>query len=127
MKLFANKSKAIVVLILAALILASVGFLLYQQFAPKTEKLSAVLSINGVDVAKIDLSKNAEPYEVDLSEIFGVNIVLEVKDHAVRFKSSDCPDQICVHAGWQQNDMDIAVCMPNQTAVIVKPTADVNK
>ena len=35
------------------------------------------------------------------------------------FESSDCPDQICVHAGWLAKDMDIAICMPNRVSVVV--------
>ena len=89
--------------------------------------MSAVVSIRGVDVCTVDLSKDAEPYDIDLDALFGVGVVLTVKDHEIHFKSSTCPDQICVHAGWLWRDMDIAVCMPNQVSVMVVPTTDLPK
>ena len=125
MKFFKDKPKAAAFILLGIVLLASVGFMVYQQFAIPADGMTAVLSVDGVDVAKVDLYKDSEPYEVDLSEIFGVKVVLEVKDHAIRFKSSDCHDQICVHGGWLSKDMDIAVCMPNQVAVVVQPSAEV--
>lgn len=125
MKIFKDKPKAIAFILLAAVILVSAGFVIYQQFAVPKDGTVAVLSVNGVDVAKVNLYEDSEPYEVDLTGLFGVKVVLEVKDHAIRFKSSDCPDQICVHAGWLSKDMDIAVCMPNQVAIVVQPASEV--
>lgn len=119
-----KKTNIIAFAVLAVLLIGSAAFLLYRNNTPSADDMTAILSIDGVDVAKVDLYEDKEPYEVDLTELFGVKVVLEVKDHAIRFKSSDCPDQICVHAGWLSRDMDIAVCMPNQVAVVVQPTAE---
>lgn len=127
MKLPASKAQLAVVTVITIMVLASFGFLIYRQMQPKEPAMSAVVSISGVDVCTVDLSKDAEPYDIDLGALFGVGVVLEVKDHEVHFKSSTCPDQICVHAGWLWRDMDIAVCMPNQVSVMVMPTADLPK
>ena len=40
---------------------------------------------------------------------------------AVRFESSDCPDQICVHAGWMRLPGQSAACLPNKLIVKVTP------
>lgn len=122
-----NKAQFAVVTVIALMMLASVGFLIYRQLQPKEPAMSAVVSIRGVDVCVIDLSKDAEPYDIDLEPMFGIKVVLEVKEHQIHFKSSNCPDQICVQAGWLWRDMDIAVCMPNQVSVMVIPTADAPK
>ncbi|HWP51398.1 MAG TPA: NusG domain II-containing protein [Clostridia bacterium] len=127
MKRPASKAQLAVITAIALLTLASVGFLIYRQLQPKEPAMSAVVSISGTDVCIIDLSKDAEPYDIDLNALFGVPVVLEVKDHQIHFKSSQCPDQICVHAGWLWRDMDIAVCMPNQVSVMVIPTAELEK
>ncbi|AHC16810.1 NusG domain II-containing protein [Salinispira pacifica] len=34
-----------------------------------------------------------------------------------RFQSSDCRDQICVHAGWLENGGDWAACLPNRVII----------
>lgn len=127
MKLPASKAQLAVVTAIALLVLASAGFLIYRQFAPQEPAVSAVVSVDGTEVCVIDLSKDAEPYDIDLDALFGVGVVLEVRDHEIHFKSSTCPDQICVHAGWLRRDMDIAVCMPNRVSVMVIPTADAPK
>lgn len=127
MKTPALKSRFIVIGIIVLLVLVSIGFLVYQQLVPKEQAMSAVVSISGTDVFTIDLSKNVEPYDIDLDELYGIKVVLEVKDHQVHFKSSDCPDQICVHSGWLWRDMDIAVCMPNQVSVVIVPTDQLQK
>lgn len=119
-----SKAQLFVAAALALLVLASAGFLIYRQTHPAEPSMSAVISVDGVDVAVIDLSEDAEPYEIDLDARLGVGVVLEVRAHEIHFKSSTCPDQICVHAGWLRRDMDIAVCMPNRVSVVVVPTAD---
>ena len=57
---------------------------------------------------------------ISLLENTGVAIILEIKDHQIRFSHSDCPDQICVHMGFLKNDTDSAICMPNQTAIFIR-------
>ncbi len=124
MKQPASKAQLFVVTALAVLVLASAGFLIYRQLRPAEPAMSAVVSVRGVDVCVVDLSKDMEPYDIDLDALLGVGVVLEVREHEIHFKSSTCPDQICVHAGWLWRDMDIAVCMPNQVSIMVVPTAD---
>lgn len=38
-------------------------------------------------------------------------------DGRARFLSSDCRDQICVHAGWLENGGDWAACLPNRIII----------
>ena len=119
-----SRAQRLVVVALAVLVLASAGFLIYRQLHPAEASMSAIVAVGGVEVAVIDLSEDAEPYEIDLHAQFGVGVVLEVRGHEIHFKSSTCPDQICIHAGWLRRDLDIAVCMPNQVSVVVVPSAD---
>ena len=42
---------------------------------------------------------------------------LEIKDGAVHMLYADCPDQICVHTGWIDQEHDMIVCMPNKVVV----------
>lgn len=45
------------------------------------------------------------------------NISFEVKDHRIAFTASDCPDQICVHAGYLGQVGQSAACLPNKTSI----------
>jgi len=41
-----------------------------------------------------------------------------VIDHGqVRFESSPCHNQYCVHQGWMKHAGQVAVCLPNQVSV----------
>jgi hypothetical protein len=44
---------------------------------------------------------------------------IAVRNGAVGFISSDCPDKICIHAGFLSIPGQIAVCLPNKVAVQV--------
>ena len=113
-----GQERAILVLII--LLAASLAFIVFQSLA-KGENLCAVVSIDGKKVAVIPFDADRSRREIDLEQNFGVKVVLETEGDKVRFKSSDCPDKICINNGWLSRDMDIAVCMPNKTSVVVMP------
>ena len=46
-------------------------------------------------------------------------VTLEVKDGAVRFVNSVCPDHICENAGYLSMEGQTAVCMPNRTSLSI--------
>lgn len=119
-----KKEQLIAIAVVALLAVGSAGFLMYQHFFSRDDGLAALVSVGGVDVCTIDLGKDTERFELDLKAILNVPVVLEVDNHAVRFLTSECPDQICVHAGWLSRDMDLALCMPNQTSVMVLPRSE---
>jgi len=114
------KSQKIAIVVLAVIIAASLAFLIFQSPA-KGESLCAVVSIEGEKVAVIPFDAEKSRREIDLEQHFGVKIVLETEGDRVRFKTSSCPDKICINNGWLSHDMDIAVCMPNKTSVVVMP------
>jgi hypothetical protein len=44
---------------------------------------------------------------------------IAVRNGAVGFVASDCPDKICIHAGFVSMPGQAAVCLPNRVAVQV--------
>ena len=40
---------------------------------------------------------------------------LEIRDHQIRVKAADCPDQICVHMDWLEAAP--IVCLPNRLSI----------
>ena len=40
---------------------------------------------------------------------------IEIKDHRIRVKAADCPDQICVHMDWLEAAP--IVCLPNRLSI----------
>ena len=86
----------------------------------------AVVSIGGKRVCRIDLA-GEEPFQMDLRGEYGVPVLLEFRDHAVRFLRSECPDHLCEKAGFIALEGQSAVCMPNRTAVTVYARQDAEK
>ncbi len=53
-------------------------------------------------------------------------VVIEIADGKVRFVSSDCPDQVCVHTGEISKVGQHAACLPNRVVVSVIGSGDAN-
>ena len=47
----------------------------------------------------------------------GIPVVIEAADGRIRFYSSGCPDQICVHSGWLSREGQSAACIPAGVAL----------
>jgi len=103
----------------------SAAAVLFQKLSPAGEGLSAVVALDGEQMLEIPLTKPQQLTEIKLHEALGVDIILEYTGDKIRFKSSSCPDKICINSGWLSRDMDIAVCMPNRTSVVVMPSEQV--
>jgi hypothetical protein len=97
------------ILILVCLAIALGVFVLRQTMAAQNP--IAYLQAQNQPRQAIDLTND---------QIFSAapNVMIEVKNNRVRFVQSDCPDQICVHAGWISKAGDSVVCLPNQIAVV---------
>ena len=49
---------------------------------------------------------------------------LQVKDGAIAFLDSQCPDHVCEQFGWLDKDGAWAACVPAGVYVVVKTTAE---
>jgi hypothetical protein len=45
------------------------------------------------------------------------HVVFEVRGGRIAFVQSDCPDRICIHAGFQGRPGQMAACLPNRLVV----------
>lgn len=116
---FANRSELIVLMCL--LLVVGMFYSLMQSYGTQSTSLVAVVSVDGEEVAR---------YPLDQSLIFKVDelpeIVFEIKSNSVSFMHSDCPDKICMQAGFLSRSGQNAVCLPNK-AILVVMSADGNK
>jgi hypothetical protein len=92
---------AVVVVIFAAPLLSFVK-------APSNPAKAIVYRNNAV-VSELNLSENS---------VTSVgNMKIEVKDKKIRVLETDCPNQICKHAGWISQPGQSLVCLPNKVVV----------
>jgi Uncharacterized protein conserved in bacteria len=80
-------------------------------------RLMAVIMQNGKIVQELDLNKVQDPQYIKLEQ---GNITVLAETGRIRILESDCPDKICVNMGWLTQLGDQAICMPNQTLVMIE-------
>ena len=103
-------------LILALLLLViSIPLILYK---PANKSPVAVVSINGKEIQRIDLSKVEEPYTIVLN--CSPTAVLSVKPGAIRYSHAECHDKLCVNSGWLSEPGDTAACLPSRSVVCIE-------
>ncbi len=78
------------------------------------------------EYAMVAIDNTETRYEISLEEdaIHTVTegnfvVTLEVKDGAIRFINSLCPDHLCEGFGFVSEEDDFAVCMPAGVAVLI--------
>jgi len=86
--------------------------------------LCAYIVVDGKLKKVLDLNEIRNTQTIKLDD---VDMVIQAKQGMIRVKSSDCPDKICVQAGWLTEPEDIAICMPNKTFVVVKEILEEEK
>ncbi|MBR1736010.1 MAG: NusG domain II-containing protein [Firmicutes bacterium] len=114
---FFLKKDILVILIL--IIVSAVIYCITSSYYSDKKVYAEILHDKKV-IKKVDLS---QPSEFSLPDI--PNITFEVKDNAIAFTHSDCPDKICVKTGFISHAGSSAACLPNKTVVrIVSDSPD---
>ncbi len=90
--------------------------------AKTDDNLTAVVAVRGEVCYEISLSEVSKPYELTVQG--EQSVVLSVSSEGVCFKSSECPDKLCVNTGHLTHSGESAVCLPAR--VSVKLVADKN-
>ena len=103
------------VLLLAALV--ALALLFYTAYAWRNRGAGGLVCEISVDGKVTQTLPLSEDCEFVLPQ--NPHIRLEVRDGAVGFTQSDCPDQICVHTGFLRRGGQTAVCLPNRVAIRV--------
>ena len=114
-KLIRPADVVIIILIVALSVATLVG-----AFAPKDDSLVAVVTVNGEEIRRIDLSSaEDEIFTLDTSP----TVTLEIKDGKIRFIDSLCPDSTCENSGFLDSHGDTAACVPAGAIVTVQGSA----
>lgn len=104
-------------LIIALALAASAAWML-RPGRSRGPRITAVITVGDETVRRIDLA-SAGDQEFSILEETGLPITFQIKDHAIRFLQSDCPDKVCINTGFLKNDLDVACCLPNQTTLFL--------
>jgi hypothetical protein len=109
------------IIIFALLILVCALLYLYLSNRSTSGTIANIYQ-DGVCIRSIDLSLVTEEYEFTVSDITGKNTIL-VEPGRIRVSHADCPDQICVDAGWLTNSASPIVCLPHLLVIKLETSA----
>lgn len=110
-KLFRKGDIAVILII----VIVAAAFWLYQS--RQTDKLEAVISVDGKVVEVVDLSKVDGKRTIELDTEPRIKIAVE--NGAVYFEEAGCDDKLCINCGKLSKKGDTAVCLPAKTVVTV--------
>lgn len=98
--------------LLWAALIAAAALLLLLLFSPSSAKPTASIYLEDRLLGTYSLE---EDRVFSLEECPG--ITFEIRDGAIRFASSDCPDQTCVRTGFLSRSSQYAVCLPHRVSI----------
>jgi len=117
-KLRPNGWDALVALAVALLAAACVAL---TWFGSTDTDLQAVISVDGAEVERIDLTKLAQPVE-KVVQANGYTLRLTLDASGVTMAESDCPTQDCVHTGTVARSGQSIVCLPARVIIQLEGT-----
>ena len=103
----------VVAVVLAA---AALLFVLYRANVPKAKPLVAMVDFGDGITETIPLDEDHD-YLYDVGDYI---VHLQVKDGAIAFLDSQCPDHVCEQFGWLSEQDAWAACVPAGVYVTVQ-------
>lgn len=99
--------------ILLTLCLLLAAGLMWFFFRPGEIGVSAVVTQNGKEVRRIDLSIDQE---ITITEEHGYNTLL-IRSGEISVSDADCGDHTCIHTGTISHKGEQIVCLPHKLVI----------
>lgn len=105
--------------LLWALALGALVYLYASLWQPAPAASELKILLDNQHIESLDLGEN-QAFTVDgpLGES-----ELEISNGRVRFISSPCRNQVCVHQGWASHSGELLACLPNRIALVLEGQA----
>lgn len=103
------------VAVIALILLLSAGAALWLRGRAPSGRTANVYQ-DGVCIASFDLDAVTETEQHRVESQGGSNVI-EVGPEGIRVLEADCPDQVCVHAGWLTDSAAPIVCLPHKLVI----------
>ena len=97
-------------LLAAALLISLVMFF---RGSSRKEAGYAVIRVDGKEVARYDLGRNAS---VPIDTAYGHNLLV-IRDGEAKMEEADCPDGYCMGQGAIRSAGDVIVCLPHRLVI----------
>ena len=111
-----KKTKIWIAVLLSVVLLGLLGFFALSRLGGGT---IAVITVDGQEYQRIDLSRVTESYDIEIDTKYGHNTV-HVAPGRIAVTHADCPDGICVAQGAIDRGGVPIVCMPHRLVVKIE-------
>ncbi|MFZ2631510.1 MAG: NusG domain II-containing protein [Desulfosalsimonadaceae bacterium] len=107
------------VVLIAAVICISLGLFLFTRaglnwrIAGGTGTEGFVYN-NGKLLKKLDLNQNSR------FPLLNGKMLIEIQNGQIRVVESDCPQQVCINAGWINTPGQVITCLPNRILIEIE-------
>jgi len=91
-----------------------------QNNVSENAQIFAVVSIDGEEVYRVELSEDTPHEEFTLYPAEGQYNVIEVDGERIRNKEDNSPDQLGVRKGWISEPGETAVVLPHKLIIEIK-------
>lgn len=110
-----------ILLIVCLLFVALVVLCAYTFLNRGTDNAVCEIVYDGLPVKRVELSQDAT-FNLEQNP----HVRFEIKDHAIAFIESDCPDKVCIHSGFLSRQGQMAACLPNRVSIRIVSAEDDN-
>ena len=100
---------------IAGILVLAVAASVYIWTRPAKGKVAKIY-VDGELMREVDLNKVTMQERFTVSTQRGENVVL-IEPERICVESADCPDQVCVHAGWLSDSAAPIVCLPHRLVI----------
>lgn len=111
-----RKTKIWTIILAGVALLGILGWLALENLGGGTV---AVITVDGEEYDRIDLSKVTESYDIQIDTQYGHNTI-HVEPGRISVTEADCPDGICVAQGAIDKGGVPIVCMPHRLVVKIE-------
>lgn len=111
--------------LLLVLLAICVGMLFLRTM--HRDAMTAEIYLGGELIQSIDLSRVTEEYTLSIIDpASGGSNTITVRPGSIGITQADCPDKLCVHQGFMQDDLLPIVCLPHHLVIRIVPTDSSN-
>lgn len=111
-----KKTKIWIAVLLSVVLLGLLGFFALSHLGGGT---IAVITVDGQEYKRIDLSRVTESYDIEIDTKYGHNTV-HVEPGCIAVTQANCPDGICVAQGAIDRGGVPIICMPHRLVVKIE-------
>ena len=100
----------------ALAVIAFAVFLIFLLRPAEGGNLTAVVTLDGVQVAQYQLDQLTQPVTLTIEEA-PYPLTIRAEEGRICIEHSDCPSQDCVRTGWISRPGQQIICLPNRLVI----------